>query len=269
MEKVVREFFKCLAILLFVSLPVFAYSVVLKDGRVIQFQKYRVVEATLLYIDDKGKEISLPLDSIDLVRTHQVNVGQNPPFDLPGPATAAPSEKCEEQSSLGELARKYRKVERGTTKRIYTTDDISSSSVTTGEEASPKGSDPDAWRQRLDSVRKKMAPFEDIDSAELARLALGNLNVDFPGRKEWEEQLFEQKQMILHLVQDAERAFQEYQETRDTMIQVKGLTKGEEDNYEQARKRLEQAIDRAQAQAYKLDSLINDGKKRAATWKGR
>jgi hypothetical protein len=126
-----------------------------------------------------------------------------------------------------------------------------------------------AWRQRLDSVCKKMAPFENMDSAELARLALENLNVDFPGRKEWEDQLFEQKKMILNLVQDAERAFQEYQETRDTMMQVKELTKGEEDKYEQARKRLEQAIDRSRAEANKLDGLLNDGRKRAAAWKGR
>ena len=108
-----------------------------------------------------------------------------------------------------------------------------------------------------------------MDSAELARLALENLNVDFPGRKEWEDQLFEQKKMILNLVQDAERAFQEYQETRDTMMQVKELTKGEEDKYEQARKRLEQAIDRSRAEANKLDGLLNDGRKRAAAWKGR
>ena len=114
-----------------------------------------------------------------------------------------------------------------------------------------------------------MAPFENMDSAELARLSLDDLDVDFPGRKEWEDQLFEQKKMILNLLQDAERAFQEYQETRDTLTRVTGLTKGEEDKYEQARKRLEQAIDRSRAQGYRLDSVINDGKKRAIAWKGR
>jgi hypothetical protein len=114
-----------------------------------------------------------------------------------------------------------------------------------------------------------MAPFENMDSAKLARLALGNLDVDFPGRKEWEEQLFEQKQMILNLVEVAERAFQEYQETRDTMMRVKDLTKGEEDKYEQARKGLEEAINRSRTQGYKLDNIINDGKKRAVAWNKR
>jgi hypothetical protein len=108
-----------------------------------------------------------------------------------------------------------------------------------------------------------------MDSASLARLALGDLDVGFPGRKEWEQQLFEQKQVILNLVQDAEQAFQQYHETRETMMRVKGLTKGEEDRYEQARKRLEQAIDRSQTQGNKLDGLINEGKKRAKAWKGK
>ncbi len=44
----------------------------------------------------------------------------------------------------------------------------------------------DTWRQQLDSVFKKIAPFENMDSTELARLTLGNLDVDFPERKEWE-----------------------------------------------------------------------------------
>jgi hypothetical protein len=53
------------------------------------------------------------------------------------------------------------------------------------------------------------------------------------------------------------------------MMRVNGRTKGEEDKYEQSRKRLEQAIDRSRTQGYKLDNIINEGKKRAAAWKGR
>ncbi len=83
------------------------------------------------------------------------------------------------------------------------------------------------------------------------------------------DQLFQQKKVILNVVQDAERAFQEYHETCDTILQIKGLTQGEENKYEQTRKRLEQAIDRVRTEANKLDSLINNGKKRAAAWKGR
>src|SRR5713226_1862234 len=269
MSKLARIFSGLLSVLLLVVLAVFNNEVALKDGRVIQFRRYRATETALLYIDDQGKEVSLPLSSVDLDRTRELNAKENPPLNLPGLITTSASGNLDNQPSLGEIARKLRKDEPKATKRAYTTDDLATGPSGANDLPPAQSSAPDAWRQRLDDVRKKMEPFENMDSAGLARLVLGNLDVDFPGRKEWEEQLFEQEQMILNLVQEAERAFQEYQETRAAMMRVKGLTKGEEDKYEQARKRLEQAIDRSRAQGYKLDSGINDGKKRAAAWKER
>ncbi len=269
MSKIARIFSGFLGVLLLVVLPVFAYEVALKDGRIIHFQKYRVTETAVFYIDDQGKEIAIPLSSVDLDRTRELNAKENPPLILPGLIPTSVSSNLDNQPSLGEIARKLRKDEPKATKRAYTTDELATGPSEAFELPAAQSSDPDAWRQRLDDVRKKMEPFEKMDSAGLARLALGNLDVDFPGRKEWQEQLFEQKQMILDLVQDTERAFQEYQQTHDALMRVKGLTKGEEDKYEQARKRLEQAIVRSRAQGNKLDNIINDGKKRAAAWKKR
>src|ERR1700687_1992295 len=89
--KLARTFLGILAILLLVAVPVFAYEVALKDGRVIQFQKYQASELSLFYIDDQGKEISLPLSSIDLDRTRELNAKENPPFNLPGLITTSSS----------------------------------------------------------------------------------------------------------------------------------------------------------------------------------
>ncbi len=267
MDKLVRFLSKLLTILLFAALPVFAYEVALKDGRVIKFQKYRATETALLYIVDQGKEISIPLSSVDPDRTRELNIKENPPLNLPGVIAASASGNADSLPSLGEIARKLRKDEPRAAKHAYTTDDLASGSSEESNSGPVKGSDPETWRRRLDDVRKKMEPFKNMDSAELARLALGNLDVDFPGRKEWEDRLFEQKRIVLNLAQDAERAFQEYQELRDAMTRVTGLTKGEEDRYEEARKRLEQAIDRPRTQGHQLDSVINDGKKRAIAWK--
>jgi hypothetical protein len=269
MSKSARIFSGLLAILLMVALPAFCYEVALKDGRVIRFQKYRASETALIYINDQGKEISIPLSSIDPDRTRELNTQENPPLNLPGLITTLSSPNSDSVPSLGEVARKLRKDQTKEKRRAYTTDDLVPGSPEVPDLPVAQSSEPDAWRQRLNEVRKKMEPFENMDSAGLARLALGNLEVDFPGRKEWQEQLFEQKKIILDLVRDAERAFQEYQEMRDSMMRAKGLTKGEEDKYEQARKRLEQAIDRSRAQGFKLDNIINEGKTRAVAWNRR
>jgi hypothetical protein len=258
-----------LTILLLTSPPVFGYEVALNDGRVIQFQKYRATETALVYIDDLGKEISIPLSSVDLDRTRGLNSKENPPLDLPGLITTSASGNADSQPSLGDIARKLRKGEPKATRRAYTTDDLAAGSSEPFDLPPVQSADSDAWRQRLDNARKMMVPFEDLDREKFSRWALGDLNVDFPDRKEWEVKLFEQKQTFVNLVQDAERMFGEYQQMRDTMKEVKELTKGEEAKYEEARKRLGQSIDRFQAQWTKVDSIINDGKRRALAWRGR
>jgi hypothetical protein len=108
MPKSARTFLGILAILLLVVSPLFAYDVVLKDGSVIHFQKYRATETALLYIDDQGKEISIPLTSVDLDRTRELNAKENPPLNLPGLVTASSSANPDGQASHGDIARNLR-----------------------------------------------------------------------------------------------------------------------------------------------------------------
>jgi hypothetical protein len=46
-----------------------AHQVALKDGRVIQFEKYRVADGALVYTGSDGKEAKIALADIDLGRT--------------------------------------------------------------------------------------------------------------------------------------------------------------------------------------------------------
>jgi hypothetical protein len=88
-----------LAILVLGTGPVFAYEIALKDGRVIKFEIYRVTEGSLLYINENGRQITVPLSDLDLDRTQQLNSQEAVPLVLPGaappsrrsPQTAAPS----------------------------------------------------------------------------------------------------------------------------------------------------------------------------------
>ena len=77
------RFITVLAAAILSATSVSAHTVVLKDGRLIQFQQYRATENALLYLDDHGKEISIPLTSIDLDRAPELSASDKPPLDLP------------------------------------------------------------------------------------------------------------------------------------------------------------------------------------------
>src|SRR6266850_1124607 len=116
-----------LGLLLLVSLapPLYAYRIALKDGRVVHFEKYRVNEEELFYIGDDGKETAIPLNNIDVDRTRQLNAQEPVPLDLPGMATSSSKQNQNTEPSLGEIARKTKKDEKGaTTKRVFTDDDV-------------------------------------------------------------------------------------------------------------------------------------------------
>src|SRR5208282_6585737 len=62
----------------------YAYDVALRDGRVIHFQTYRVVNKELLYTPENGVEQSVLLSDINFERTRELNEKANPPLDLAG-----------------------------------------------------------------------------------------------------------------------------------------------------------------------------------------
>jgi hypothetical protein len=190
------------------ALPLLAYDVALKDGRIIHFKKYRVAESKLCFTDDEGREDSVELESINIDLTRQLNRNENPPLELPGLSKNQANEAPPQQPSLGDLARQVRGNKPTTTQRIYTNDDLQPA---TDEDriqdwikasASPASSDP-AERRR---VREKAVAFaracQRLTEQEVATLALGKLDeVQFPGRDRWQAQLYGAHQKLYTLLE--------------------------------------------------------------------
>jgi hypothetical protein len=193
MAKLVRIFSGLLPLLLLAALPVFAYTVALKDRRVIQFQKYRATETALLYVDDQGKEISILLDSIDLDRTRELNTKENPPLNLPGLITTLSSPNPDSGPSLGEIARNLRASqtakEIASTSHTYTSDDFAPGAPTEEVEAHTSGGQGffQAWRSQAVKLQAEFRALEIEPEQEAIKRALGSRSESrFPERDSWE-----------------------------------------------------------------------------------
>lgn len=269
MAKSVRVFSGLLPILLLVALPLFAYDVVLKDGRVIRFQKYRATETDLLYIDDQGKEISIPLDSVDLDRTRELNTKENPPLNLPGLITTSAGRNLDGQPSLGEIARNFRKKDAtAPSKRVLSNDDVASAPfATAAEPLAVQSSNPDTWQARLDAFKATVGPLENMDATRLAHSVLRDLDVHFSGRREWEEELSLRKEAVVTALRTASRQYEEFYRLRDALKLTPSISKGDEDKLSQARVAVENAINQAQVQQSKFEITVDKGRQLALEWK--
>jgi len=208
MHKSARIFSGLLAILLLVALPVLAYEVALKDGRVIQFQKYRASENALLYIDDQGKEISIPLSSVDLDRTRELNAKENPPLNLPGLITTSASSNLDSQPSLGEIARQLRArqgaKEIAPTKHTYSSDDFIPGAPTEEVMAPVSGGQVNfqTWRSMAVRFQAAFHASEIESEQEAVKQALGSHSESkFPERDSWERRFLKARGNFLRSLQ--------------------------------------------------------------------
>jgi len=256
------------ALLMMVGAPLYAYRVALKSGEVIEFRQYRATETALLYVDDQGREVSVPLSSIDMDRTRKLNSGESPTLDLPGMPAQDPSTKSEPQPSLGEVARRVTKsAPNGPVKHVFTDDDVVHSGITADDALSAGNSDPDSWQDRLRSMKATVDSLENTDANSLARKVLGHLDIDFPGRRAWEEELFSRRGAVSTALQNASKQYEEFYRLRDVLQRAGTLSKGDEDKLSHARLAAESAINQAQVQQSKFESSVDKGKQRALEWK--
>src|SRR5487761_130493 len=108
------------------SLPLYAHQVALKNGFVIHFQKYRVADNKLYYVGDSGKEVAVPLSTINMELTQQLNTAEKTPLKLPGMSATQETNGDGQPASLGELAQRLRSKDAKTTnQRVFTNDDFS------------------------------------------------------------------------------------------------------------------------------------------------
>lgn len=114
------------ALITLCSLPLHAHQAALKNGFVIHFQKYRVEGNNLYYVGDDGKEISVPLSTINMELTRQLNTAEKTPLKLPGMSATNATNGDGPPASLGELAQRLRPGDAKTTKqRVFTDDNFS------------------------------------------------------------------------------------------------------------------------------------------------
>jgi hypothetical protein len=109
------------------STAAWAHRVALKDGSIIVFDKYRVTEQSLLYIDGAGDEIKVPLSEIDYDRTRTQNQTDTAPLNLPGLALSTPPASGNTEPSLAAVAHQAHQGQTKTaTGHVFTDDDFPS-----------------------------------------------------------------------------------------------------------------------------------------------
>jgi hypothetical protein len=250
MAKLIRIFLGLLPVLLLGAFPVFAYEVALKDGRVIQFQKYRVAQDKLYYIAVDEREQSVPLITIDVERTRELNAKAVVPLELPGLVTQASSETTDSQAaSLGEIARQLRAKraaeELVPTRHTYSSDDFAAAEPT--EEVMPPASDGQVnfqtWRATAVRFQAQLHAMEIEPEQDAVKRALGSYSESkFPERDSWERRFLAVRGNFL-------RTLQMCMSDRASDIEDKP-----------------KACSRAVSQQYDYDSLKREGLKLAMYW---
>ena len=206
--------------------PTFAYRLAMKNGSVVQFEKYRVESGNVICTDAKGKEVSVAIADVDLERTTALNATEAPPLDLSG-ATAKPPENAgasaDQPQSLGDAARSLQqqgKAKATAQKRSYTDDDMAHSpgpgelsklkeeaaAQTTASGQSGKAGSSSVSGSKSSKSRamtdQEVSEYYDLGRAESARALLSGAELPpdtpFPDRSEWEARLFEAKQDMVH-----------------------------------------------------------------------
>lgn len=182
-----------LGLFVLVALPLYAYQVALKDGRIIEFQKYRVAGGHLYYVASDGKEATTPLAAIDLERTRQLNAGASPPLALPG-LMASDVSSGQAEPSLGDYARKLREKQSKDGKdhswvsEALGRSDAVKSKTPQGPVQSGSRADPKEYYENLArDMDREADKLENVTARQLADDVVRD--VRFPGREYWEANL--------------------------------------------------------------------------------
>lgn len=195
-------------------LPLSAHQLVLKDGRIIKFDKYRVTETTVLYVDADGKEIAVPLRGVDLERTQQLNAQESVPLKLPG--MVSPASGVNDEAPLGDTARKAKGKDKTATKRVYTNDDFpeavaedSGQDALSDKKLSASENEVKTQAQIEKYIKENEKLFADLRSKTTRQLANEITNgVAFPGHERWEEDLSSAKDRLVTAGTEANRLLQ-------------------------------------------------------------
>jgi hypothetical protein len=200
-----------------------AYQIALRNGSVIHFQKYRVVNNELLYLSQSGEERSVLLTDINFARTEELNAKENPPLDVQAlidqmnvVRKAAPPPKP--APPLGDVARQLGlKGEVNAEGRVFTDDDFPSSPVSpvpinSSATPSPGGNaagqpshvtnSPAAnsdWAASKAKIELFLRKTENLTEQQYAAKILGPdlEEVQFPRRSRWQTEIYRDHQRYI------------------------------------------------------------------------
>jgi hypothetical protein len=175
--------------------PAAGQKVATKDGKVIQLKTYRVTEKSLLYVDEAGKELAVPITDIDLVRTQALNAKEAYPLTLPG--MASPAQKASDEPSLREIARRTRANQKpAAPKSVYSDDDVAHNP---GIDGAATSSGPEDFRSRIGGAQRAIDQWREKTPRGLSDGVVGRNQ--FPGRDTWEQRLYQQKEKMITAAQ--------------------------------------------------------------------
>jgi hypothetical protein len=206
-----------------------AYQLAMKDGRIVEFKKYRVEGERVFYTDAGGKEVSLALADVDVERTKTLNAKESPPLDLSAASTKLADNAAADQAasssdppSLGDAARALRKEGKAHPagqKHAYTDDDMAhapsgelqtlkpeakespEAGAATGNSGSSTAAASTTTKRRA-VTDQEVSEYYDLGREDTARALLAKYDVPpdtpFPDRSEWEFRLYEAKQELVH-----------------------------------------------------------------------
>ncbi len=139
----------------------------------------------------------------------------------------------QQEQSLGDIARQARKAKEdrdksaAQPKRVFTDENVSPSGSSNKADLVALDNPGASPAERLATARRMIARAEDLldklepmDRASLARLVLEGQDVDFPGRRAWEEKLFAAKE---HYVSHGRELFRE---TKELLNNMESITSG-------------------------------------------
>ncbi len=180
------------------SVRLYAHQVALKNGFVVHFQKYRLAANNLYYLGDDGKEVSVPLSTINMELTQQLTAAEKTPLKLPGMSATKATNGDGQPPSLGELAQRLRSGDAKTTnQRVFTDDNFSH---TVSADALPGAPSTKNAETTFHDAEAAISKLEDKTEKELGNDVAGD--TQFPRRSVWEGKLYAEKQQVIAAARD-------------------------------------------------------------------
>jgi hypothetical protein len=267
MNHKLRTFLGIGCVWLFATASASAYTLTMKDGRQIRFEKYWTTETTVFYIDDRGRKASVPLSAIDLRRTQELNSDESPALILPGMQPLKLKDRNDQPVSLGQAARKINR-NMTTNKRIFTDDDVRHPGADGGVQTSPNPATAKDANAALDEAETFANLLASKTARELGEMEVGD--VQFPGRDRWESRLFSQRDKLVSATRTSVEAGRKYM----SMPAAENPDKRLSELTEEQRLRLQEAKNALSTQnsiirieRYRFDQVVNDGVRAASEWK--